>query len=396
MSSSDIGPLRLTKHSKIDDPISSYDVGKHYVKNCSNPISLMYNTNELVYREENETTGYDISDYHKRVKRGDLLPHTAFYRKWWSGFTSGEFDIVLDSCLHYWREGEWVPKTYWKLTDDIIDDYTPSTDESLIQEAASRIYTKGHDTLTFLVELQKVREMFKSTALKFYRLARDEKFLQKTYLRKKNFKRNIKELANDHLMVRYGWRTLFYDLEDLHKAVTEFDETRKRYSERVGTSYTYTKEQQIAYEATHYSLWYNIFDEVTVSCRGAVTADIRPPKFRFNPILTGWETIPFSFVVDWFLDVGSALGAFSFANLTSASSSSFGYRVELQRTFSTSVKNGNKSGRVASLGASQEGTLNAYWEERKPAGIPSLPQLNVKLDEWKVVDLLALIVQQLK
>jgi hypothetical protein len=88
--------------------------------------------------------GYDIENYHRRKKSGDLLPHTAFHEEihdsvvgWFSyyslGFNNTE-DIAEDQFIYY---NDWQASAVPIVKDvQVIDEYLP-------QKAASKIYSRG-------------------------------------------------------------------------------------------------------------------------------------------------------------------------------------------------------------------------------------------------------------
>jgi hypothetical protein len=124
---------------------------------------------------------------------------------------------------------------------------------------------------------------------------------------------------------------------------------------------------------------------------GAVTADIEVPQFQFNPLQTGWELIPFSFVVDWFLSIGKTLSAMSFLYYQTNYSASYGLQVKVNRTFSLEDEITNPA---VSGDRWQTGWSITEMKRRIPCELPYLPHIRFRLDGFKVLDLLALIAQR--
>lgn len=56
------------------------------------------------------------------------------------------------------------------------------------------------------------------------------------------------------------------------------------------------------------------------------------PDIMFNPFATAWELIPFSFVIDYFYNIGSWIAANSFASFDTRYFASIGYRVCIKNT----------------------------------------------------------------
>lgn len=332
-----------------------------------------------------EFEGWDVPNFNKRVAAGELLPHTPFKRITYRDdqeLAAMEYKrYALNGVLAYhvepliWQDGE----ASWQLTPEeyyITGD--PEDWDYLVQQAAANIYSKGHDTLTFIAELGKTQRMLLGISKRLYDLTKGKSW---------------KKVADLWLEGRYGWRTLIYDLQDLQEVIEEFDRTRSRYSERAGVSSSEITEASSNAYGDGFCTWNrDIVIETRISKRGAVTADIIPPRFGTNPITTTWELIPFSFVVDWLLTVGKSLEAMSFQFLASDHVASLGYKLTTTETwFEYDVEWFNAYGTFQ-----RRSTSTRVVSERIPTTIPLSPQLNLRLDEWKVLDLLALTVQQLK
>jgi hypothetical protein len=249
-----------------------------------------------------------------------------------------------------------------------------------VTEAAAKIYSTGYDALTAIAELTEIRAMFMSATKKLWHL---------------DFPKNWKTLRSAWLEGRYGWRTFFYDLRSLDEAIRNFDETRTRHSERSGKQHTTSV---LSSSTIDHTTWgYDLVQETTsvISMRGSVVADITVPKFQFNPLQTGWELIPFSFVVDWFVNVGSALAAINFIAFSSNYSASKGYKITICRETTTANvwHNGGTSFDFLDFSFGMNARSEGMIEKRVPCGVPILPSFSVKLNAWKVVDLLALLSQ---
>jgi hypothetical protein len=180
------------------------------------------------------------------------------------------------------------------------------------------------------------------------------------------------------LEARYGWRTLIYDLEDLNDAIRNFDDKRKRWSERAGTSY-----QTVTTSSTNISgAYFNIIRNNTlywdVSVRGSVVADIQLQRFRANPIQTAWELIPYSFVLDWFIGVGDALSAIHFLASQERYQASGGYHVACHY-ISTSSLNSVNTGYTATVSTAQSDSY-VEWTRRYPMPVSPFPFTRVKLN----------------
>lgn len=346
-----------------------------------------------------ECFGKGMEDFQKRKAEGELLPHLPWNQREWS-FTQQDggqeylyhqpnsnikvwWDRWPGSMLYVgWSKDQTYPSFPSVPPIDLPD---PSY---FVQKAAARIASQGFDTLTFLAELNKTRDMFKNALTRFLKMSQKSKRKKRRLPSKRE---TLGSYFSNYLEGRYGWRILLYELDDLYSAIYEFDEKRTRFSERAGFSDTLVVNEsgpEERAETTWYKTWIDTYE---VSVRGSVSADFSPTRWQFNPFVTVWETIPYSFVVDWFLHVGQALEASTFLILNDAHYASSGYHVSVTRQYDvfyvdnpTGSDPGTYSGEVSVQGVGK-------WTNRTPTSVSFAPLNEVRLDAWKIVDLLALV-----
>jgi hypothetical protein len=352
----------------------------------SGPVNVVSSDTTQRYRYR-KTDGYDIENYRARKARGELLPQTPFNQLtvdcqrtlgWALAVqppTSGDY-IVNQDYSNYFFGNE-------ILTEDNAPSLFPNElpDRTMfVQAAAARIYASGHDTATFLAELGSVKRMFRGLVTKIHGLLRGKP--QGTP-------------ANYWLELRYGWRPLAADIQQLNEAIQNLNSKRRRWSQNSGRSISYIDTNTfdigtssgVNYTRTTISKHYEI------SVRGSVVADIEPPTFRFNLITTAWELIPLSFVVDWFWNVGQSLEALSFLVFSTNYTASEGYRVQLTHEQTSDLLDGTGSNWIYS---GQSKMISKFiWENRRPTTVSTFPQFSVNLDEYKILDLISLMVQRL-
>jgi hypothetical protein len=350
-----------------------------------NPNTKVYGVyNQIQSVDESYFVGYDTPDYHRRVKRGELIPHTPFTQQSVEGWGAEYVDYTVQesTAQRYFGTGTACELDWWRITADDLETEAPAWSNDLVQDAAARIYSQGHDTLTFIAELRDVHHMFANVA-KYLVRGRPSKKLK------------WRDVSCEWLSGRYGWRTLIYDLQDLDKAVRVLignSEKRKRSSEKCYLKHKSTDVTSGNVEVNSWWFDWTIQDVVTISRVGSVIADIDYRLFDFNPLITGWEVIPFSFIVDWFITIGKALAALSFLTVQQTYAASAGYKVEIERTFDYRI------GTPKSTYLSGDYTLYGYCkgklERRKPSKVPLLPHFQLKLNAAKIFDLLAIIIQR--
>lgn len=344
-----------------------------------------------------ETTGFNTPNFHQRVARKELIPFTPFMQYERKGQGTHEWDLYPSawpvSGTHEFTTGAGIVLDTW-YADSLLTLQglagTFSTDV-YVQAAAAKLASGTFDALTFLSELQKTIAMFLKLGTKILRLLNDPKFEWSKIVKAYKSDRG-KSAADQWLEERYGWRTLMFDIEDFNDALKNIDHERSRRKERAGFKNSWSKYVTTTDSDPRRSLQNNWHHTYEVSLRGSVVADIEPIRFQFNPLVTGWELIRFSFVIDWFISVGASLGALSFLILENNYTAAGGIV----------VKDTLKFDRVATaIGANYFTAFTCLVESssqytlRSPCPVTTLPQIRLRLDTSKVVDLVALVIQAL-
>jgi hypothetical protein len=349
--------------------------------------------------------GRDLPNYHKRKAAGELLPFTtykkvthrlsteaSFQSNYVSGantynnyFTSnnkypflpaktqgaGAFDTpgVISNCLG-WLTERGIDPTYY------------------VQAAASKLYSRGWDAATFFAELSKTVELVAGAARDFHKLLTSFDEWHKRFLTDQTVRQNASVLLQQWLEARYGWRLLLYDIEDISKFIKDLDKkTRARNKDHVGMEFSWTDDLSTVNEFGSSYQTYTDTRSVTANVRGSIIADFVPSKVIVNPFLTGWEVIPYSFVIDWFYGVGQALEALSFITLNDYYTSCYGISVQVERSGSLDCT--WKAGWSGT--AVQEVRQSYEYLIRHPTPVSALPFFQNKFDWAKGIDLLGLI-----
>jgi hypothetical protein len=321
--------------------------------------------------------GQDTDSFYRKKAKGDLLPMTKWTQYTQNGHIEGPSDVWEDNVTYHSTfsgQCSWFTQfyadTFWFPTN--LQGYVQDVNfNALLTNAAAGIYAQGFDSLTFLAELHKTHRMLRGA------LSRNLKNVQSGRLYK------------NWLEGRYGWRIFLLECIDIYNTIQSFDESRERYKQSTGYSFqdisteTFLKNVGGAYEVE-----FTMNTTIDVSCRGTVVMDIAPPKWSFNAQLTAWELLPYSFVIDWIVHVGNWIESFSALNLSTAHTAAAGYKITASRTYAVtdqtwfSTWTGNKG--------SEHGQTVAVQTVRLPMSLPKLPQLRINLDEWKLLDLIAL------
>lgn len=326
--------------------------------------------------------GYDNPNYHERVKRGELLPFTPWRRFYWNMTgVKGVYDYTVTGNIRNYVSvpGAWYEKSGWQITDTGLEQQVASDYNYLVTNAAAKTYGKGFDALTWLAELKDVKRLWRSISDKLLHL---------------KLPKGFSGMTSQWLEYRYGWRQLVNDFNNLNEAIRHAKLQKNRFSERSGLLQTW-QTSTVTNETWYYlNVTKTVTDKYTLSARGSVVADIEIPAFQFNLLQTGWEVITLSFVVDWFVNVGKTLAAINFLVNARRYAACWGYKLRLDRDWhlvSVSGRNGYVSGSVE-----QQMVGYGELESRHPCQVPYFPHLVLRMDTFKVFDLIGLISQRLK
>jgi hypothetical protein len=187
---------------------------------------------------------------------------------------------------------------------------------------------------------------------------------------------------------------LVSDIEQLYAAIKSLNEKLPDVtSNRAGTSRTEAKSSVIEVPGGTANWTYSVVNTIDVSIRGSVSARLTPPRFSFNVVNTAWEFLPWSFVIDWFISIGTWLNSLNTLIFSASTASSGGLLVTYNR-----VIDGEMLYHAAdySGGANVHSSCTAVLRKRVPMGIPKSPLLRVKLDGDKLRDLGFLLRQLLR
>lgn len=202
---------------------------------------------------------------------------------------------------------------------------------------------------------------------------------------------------------QYGWRPL---LQDVYNSAEEYVNYRRRNTvieatasdgEQYASSRDWNGQSGVTEIRKKFSRyrcriqgWYDVSDN-TMQKAGNWAS--------LNPLSIGWELVPYSFVVDWFLDVGSYLHNFETAML---------YNVSFKRGFVTQGRweqtNGLVSGSINPWWATSIGiySLDAYvrhsYKLRQVLSyhpLPMMPRFNARLGAERMISAAALLLNLL-
>lgn len=326
-----------------------------------------------------ESNGWNIPDYHKRKERGELLPFTPWNQ--WEVSTSQSVpeDHVIYNGIEHLRDGNFaLPPEYWWIDIQDLKDLADGLETDYwVQAAAAKIYSSGWDALTFMAELGKTIAMFRGLVQRLVQYILDG-HLDKLWLEG-----------------RYGWRLIYFDIKDVEEAIRNLDESRTRFKESAGHTEEYTEVSSLddlGYGSRSFD--FQRTRQFEIGTRGSIVADISPPKVAFNPVTTGWEVIPWSFVLDWCINIGQYLEAMSFLAYSSKHTAAGGIHITCEQTVNLVSQTWNPGFSGRGMTFSSSGL--AKYTVRTPTSVSFSPFTKLRLEAFKVTDLIALLAGALR
>jgi len=271
-----------------------------------------------------------------------------------------------------------------------------TTNEWLIIDAqaldALNDKTRGDlDLSVDIVEAHQVRKMFNATA-------RVEEYAR-SYLSKSAKYRSLKALANHWLEFTYGVKPL---VSSVFGAANESIRHVLNKTERfTGRASAYQQVNSVVADCVFGSKTFTASGRIKHSVTYGV--DIRTQDFdlsrwsSLNPVSIAWETLPYSFVADWFLNVGGYLRNLE-TSLLYASRFRSGYRTALS-VGDVSIKHSESTGnasvyeRQAYTGSYKVTSISRTVLSTYPS--PRLPVLNARLGSSRLVSAASLLTQLL-
>jgi len=275
-----------------------------------------------------------VRNYKKRIANGEIVMNPAYF----------ETDIrrSLDTALKFGPHSVWGSREFignmaciWSIppvrpawfTGDV-----QTAKDITITRAYAKVYSADWQSIVTVAEFGKTVDMIGSSFFRFMALAFKYK-KQWTTIRSWKRGKHEKPLAYADrlrraqqslwLEFRYGWTPLVFEIQDAMKAYKRFKDDWKptRLTARAAENLEYSYSGQstavpggLTSCTREYKHRFNvkvasgIIYEVNDPSRVSQAQSVAGLYLRDLPA-SAWEAVPFSFVVDWFINVGDWLNA---------------------------------------------------------------------------------------
>jgi hypothetical protein len=327
-----------------------------------------------------EMRGNNTPGFHRRKKRGELLPLKSYFSfKTVGDVHSGEYEWRdLSSGAGYGFIGGASLEEDWIITSQEAEEIATNYLVDLSHQVAAALYNKNTmDALTFVLELNKTLDLLKAPVERAIKLMKDPKGWRGSG-------------PSSWLEYRYGWRILYYDVLSFIKASNRIGDLRTRFSERVGFDQEVTLAPVVHTQSAGPpgTFQRTIQTSISLSNRGFAIADLNCLNpFQINPAVSGWEVMRWSFILDWIIAIGDYIQAMSL--LVTANSAHFANSVKCTITREMARSSAPNSG--YSLIRSGFATSVAEVKLRVPTSPPKYPLPSLSLDGQKIFDLIAIL-----
>ena len=299
---------------------------------CSEPKKEIYNVDTSGEHVEDsqviEMTDWVVPNYHVRRDRGEIFnnPMTRVETR-----THRDLRTVDNQHLHRRWETSCTPDKYVYWGSRECGTYPIPMDgggglptapvidvQPLIDIAVNKAYANMDLSQAMaLATLAESRSAVSSMKQIFFRLFKILKNAKKLNIKALRNELRPKELADRWMELRYAIRPLIFDAKQVCDALNyELEHDRQTF--RGYATETETTEETVLesrFAGTYIREWKRTSFQ-TVEVRSGVLAyiDNLTPLNTWgidSVIETGWELVPFSFIVDWFFNIGDTIAAWT-------------------------------------------------------------------------------------
>jgi hypothetical protein len=407
----------------IEEPTvaSSTYGGLTHIRNWSTPTELAIASGGS-WQSEYSIKGFsdvEIPNFHTRRKQGEIFnnPFYKFERKTITS-TSGSWNLFFTgwSPRPTWYSRvtgatslpAYVP---WEANDVVPSHHSDTLDlaDELKNKAVAKAWARVHDeSAAILASIAEGKDTIQFVGNVLFRVIKILRALRRLDLKQVRDEITPMEYSKLYMEYRYALRPLAGEVEGVLEAMNRVYSSNRltRGWREIGalpSDPAITTGEDSSIPSIRY-MYYR--DEVVTSTRVNVGCGILfdvqstgANSWGLDQVVqTGWEVIPFSFVIDWFCNIADIISAHSPKLNTNvlANWDTVEITTSIMRTRTFSGQNTVQFGSFLSMSGlcqefvtptfSQLTVLMEKWRSPDPV-IPWLPQLDINLDVLKLLDL---------
>lgn len=259
-------------------------------------------------------------DYFAIKKTGGILPFLPFEiaEGTWSA-TPNSYNLEqFDPGSSTWWQRDFgqyhFPIGTWDALPDVLSYLSSAPIQQVVNGAVANAKSGNWDVITSLAEVSKSVRGIARSMDGVFSLAHDyasnarRRFPLTGGPPAKRLRQRIREFNSLWLEGRYQWRPLVGEISD----IMDHLESEQVIPRHEGKAKTVIDLSSSTTRFTDNGFYYNSYvanRTGTLTVRGWCMASGRITSIIANPFLTAWELAPYSFIVDKFVDVGSAIQA---------------------------------------------------------------------------------------
>lgn len=364
-----------------------------------NQTSLVnaHGRSDVVKSDHVRPTLYKGYRYSVTFHAGDLMSTYSYrtycggykwYRKRRYGFltnglvNSSAYENLL---VHDWSQGGVTPK---------YDNYVLGVvDNQLLAKIANSQASFGED----LGEIRETAQMMEKRSAQVLRML--------LYLRRGQFARaakviglskrnlNLKSAADAFLELKFGWLPVLESIYHARSSIMHaFGQSQKLATVSAHYAQTYTRDDWVGQNQRTGKVKYETTAQADYRCSDPTLAGLNALGI-LNPASVAWNLMPMSFVIDWFISVGSFLDGLSAPIGLTYGSGFHSHRTEAEFSFENF---GHAAELIGCKGTNPKATVRSSGFRRIPdLGFPT-PAITIRLglNPNRVLTLLALLAQR--
>lgn len=266
--------------------------------------------------------------YHSLIREGKSLP-VNYCKKTTTMILPMASSLGWTSTTHMWGGRTHYSSAYAPALAHLVNSGTgpvfntnpplaPPDWEPLLQKSLAQAKTPSWDVGTFAAEFSKTLDLVVNFRKRLLKTMSDV-MSSKTY--KTRARRSLTAFSDTWLEYRYGWRLLAYDIEEVNSSLTKLQEgvkslgIRRVTSHGVNTITNSTSSSRAGGIPGAGGPWdmtvSTVFRTESHTRSGLGIEGVARDLAFIDPLVTGWEIIPWSFILDWFFNLGDMITAWS-------------------------------------------------------------------------------------